>query len=672
MTKPSAVFDRMSVLRDLINHHNHRYYVLDDPEITDAAYDKLFRELQTLEQSHPEFIDPDSPSQRVGGKAASAFMPVVHAVPMLSLDNAFDYEELNAFNTRILQRLKKEVVLDFLCEPKFDGLAITLHYKNGHLVSAATRGDGVTGEDVTHNVRTIRSIPLSLRGSDYPKDCEVRGEVVIPKKAFEKMNAAFLSRGEKTFANPRNAAAGSLRQLDAAVAAERPLSFFAYGLVVLSDDFAVEKQSQLLEKLRGFGFPITDHITVAHGIHACQKYYDEMLKKRDTLPYEIDGVVYKVDVLSLQSQLGFISRAPRFAIAYKFPAEEKETVVERIECQVGRTGAITPVARLQPVFVGGVTVSNATLHNFDELTRKDVREGDAVIVRRAGDVIPEVVQVVLSKRPKKSDPFALPKACPVCGSHVLKEDAVLRCTAGLFCDAQLRESIKHFASRRAMNIDGLGDKIVDVLLDQKLIRNVSDLFYLKKADLLTLPRFAEKSVTHLLSAIEKSKSTTLGRFIYGLGIPEVGESTAGVLAQEFRTIEALMTADDARLQQVADVGPVVSREIAAFFSESHNQKLIKRLIESGIHWPVIEANAMLPLKNKTFVITGTLAALSRDEAAEKLKALGATVSGSVSSKTYALVVGDSPGSKYDKAQKLGVNCLEESEFLALLEKYHAK
>ena len=663
---------RIEQLRHLINQHNYRYYVLDDPEITDAEYDVYFRELQKLEKENPALMDSDSPTQRVGASPASAFQPIQHAIPMLSLDNVFNSEELIAFNTRVQQRLKSSATIDFLCEPKFDGLAISLHYKKGHLVTAATRGDGVTGEDVTHNVRTIKSIPLKLLGDRYPADCEIRGEVVIPKKEFEKMNAGLLARGEKLFANPRNAAAGSLRQLDAKITAERPLRFFAYGLVVLSNDFIVEKQSEMLQALKTLGFPITDEVKVAEGILACEHYYEAIGKKRRELPYEIDGVVYKVDLISLQEQLGFVSRAPRFAIAHKFPAEEKETIVEKIECQVGRTGAITPVARLQPVLVGGVTVSNATLHNFDELTRKDVREGDVVVVRRAGDVIPEVAHVILSKRNKTAQSFLMPTECPVCGSSVSKEDAVLRCTAGLFCPAQLRESIKHFASRRAMNVDGLGDKIVDLLLDEKLIDNVADLYHLKREQLIALPRFAEKSADNLLASIEKSKTTTLARFIYALGISDVGESTAAVLADEFQTIDALLKADEIRLQQVADIGPVVSREITAFFKESHNIKLVNTLISSGIHWPEIVKSMTLPLKSKSFVITGTLTAFSRDEAAAKLKALGATVSGSVSSKTYAVVVGESAGSKYDKAQQLGVRCLNEQEFLSLLEEHYAK
>ncbi|MDP1574007.1 MAG: NAD-dependent DNA ligase LigA [Coxiellaceae bacterium] len=663
---------RIEQLRHLINHHNYCYYVLDDPEITDAEYDLYFRELQQLEKEYPEFIDRDSPTQRVGASPVAAFQPISHAVPMLSLDNVFNQEELLAFNARVQQRLKSTAEINFLCEPKFDGLAISLHYKKGHLITAATRGDGVTGEDVTHNVRTIKSIPLKLFSDHYPADCEVRGEVVIPKKAFEKMNAALLTRSEKLFANPRNAAAGSLRQLDATITAERPLRFFAYGLVILSNDFMVKKQSEMLQVLKAFGFPIANEIKVAEGVLACEEYYNNIGKKRRELPYEIDGVVYKVDSIALQERLGFISRAPRFAIAHKFPAEEKETLVEKIECQVGRTGAITPVARLQPVLVGGVTVSNATLHNFDELTRKDVREGDAVIVRRAGDVIPEVAHVVLSKRSKTSSVFLMPVLCPVCGSSVLKEDAVLRCTAGLFCSAQLKESIKHFASRRAMNIEGLGDKIVDLLLDEKLIKNVADLYYLKREQLIALPRFAEKSADNLLASIEKSKATTLARFIYALGISDVGESTATILADEFHTIDALLKADEIRLQQVADIGPVVSREITAFFKEPHNISLINALINSGIHWPKIIKSMTLPLKGKSFVITGTLTAFSREEAAEKLKALGATVSGSVSSKTYAVVVGESAGSKYDKAQQLGVTCLGEKEFLSLLEEYYAK
>src|SRR3990167_3665978 len=658
-------------LRNKLNHHNYRYYALDDPEISDAEYDRLFRELQSLEKNHPELIMPDSPTQRVGGIVLSDFEKVTHAVPMLSLDNAFSHEELTAFYERIQRQLKSAQTLEFVCEPKLDGLAISLTYKNGELVSAATRGDGEVGEDVTHNVRTIKSIPLKLFGKDYPAHCEIRGEIFMLKKEFDKMNSLAEKKGEKIFANPRNAAAGSLRQLDSNITAQRPLRFYAYGLVILKGADHFKTHFEMLKKLNDWGFPVARDIKIASGIVECEKYYEQISKKRDKLPFEIDGVVYKINSLILQTQLGFISRAPRFAIAHKFPAEEKQTQIEHIDFQVGRTGAITPVARLKPVLVSGVMVSNATLHNFDELFRKDVRENDFVIIRRAGDVIPEVVEVVLSKRITSSKKIKMPTACPVCHSAVekIKDEAVLRCTAGLVCPAQLRESIKHFASRRAMDIDGLGDKIVDLLADNNLIKTVADLYHLNRDALIALPRMGEKSADHLLKAIEKSKSTTLARFLYALGIREVGEATASILSLEFKDINEFMKADLLRLQQVQDVGPVVAEHIVAFFHEPHNQKLIQALIKSGIHWPAVLQSSQLPLKGKTFVITGTLSNFSRDGAKEKLQSLGATVAGSVSAKTFAVIVGESPGSKYDKARELGVNCIDEKGFSDLLVKY---
>lgn len=661
---------RIAQLREQLNHHNYRYNVLDDPEISDAQYDILFRELQALEKQHPELIHPDSPTQRVGAAALSEFKQITHAVPMLSLDNVFSSEELLAFNERIQQKLKYKAEIDFVCEPKLDGLAISLYYENGELITAATRGDGRTGEDVTQNVRTIKTIPLKLFGNDYPLKCEVRGEIFMPKKEFNAMNKLAEEKGEKIFANPRNAAAGSLRQLDSKITALRPLRFYAYGLVILSGDNQYQKHSEVLSKLKTWGFPVSTEIKTASGITNCENYFQSILKKRQDLTYEIDGVVYKVDLLALQEQLGFVSRAPRFAIAHKFPAEEKETQVERIEFQVGRTGAITPVARLKPVLVGGVIVSNATLHNFDELFRKDIRENDFVIIRRAGDVIPEIVSAKINKRPNHTAKINIPTACPVCGSVVSKQEgeAVLRCMGGLVCPAQLREAIKHFASRRAMDIDGLGDKIVDLLADNKLIKSVADLYHLDREKLIALPRMGEKSADHLLLAIEKSKKTTFARFLYGLGIREVGESTAAVLSAEFADIQTLMQADDLRLQEVGDVGPVVSAAIIAFFHEPHNQQLIQQLIASGVNWPSVDrqSQAALPLKGKTFVVTGTLSTMSRDTAKEKLQALGATVAGSVSAKTTAVIVGESAGSKYDKAKELGIHCLDEDAFIIFI------
>lgn len=670
----SSIEKKIETLREKLNHHNYRYYVLDDPEISDAEYDRLFRELQTLEKENPQYIHPDSPTQRVGGAPLAAFQQITHAIPMLSLDNVFNHDELMGFYERISQRLKSDAPIEFVCEPKLDGLAISLSYKKGELVSAATRGDGVVGEDVTQNVKTIKSIPLKLFGDDYPLHCEIRGEIFIPKKEFEAMNALAEKKGEKIFANPRNAAAGSLRQLDSKITAQRPLRFSGYGLVVLDGKDTLTHHSDILKKLREWGFPVSSEIKTVSDIAGCERYYAHILKKRAQLPFEIDGVVYKVNSLALQKDLGFVSRAPRFAVAHKFPAEEKETRVERVEFQVGRTGAITPVARLTPISVGGVIVSNATLHNFDELNRKDIREGDFVIIRRAGDVIPEIVEAVINKRPHSAKKVKIPTTCPICHSAVEKfeDEAVLRCTAGLYCPAQLRESIKHFASRRAMDIDGLGDKIVDLLVDNALIKNAADLFQLNRAALIALPRMGEKSADHLLAAIEKSKSTTFARFLYALGIREVGEATANVLSAEFPDLNTLMQADVLQLQHISDIGPVVAAHITAFFSEPHNQQLIQKLLSLGVHWVTKPQSTTLPLKGKTFVITGTLSSMSRDTASEKLQALGATVSSSVSAKTYAVIVGASPGSKYDKAKQLGVNCIDEKGFSDLLEGYHEK
>lgn len=664
------IHNRIDDLREKIDYHNHRYYVLDDPEISDAEYDQLFRELQSLENAHPEYITSHSPTQRVGGAPLKAFHSVTHATPMLSLDNVFDHAEFTAFYDRIVQRLKSDVAIHWVGEPKLDGLAISLTYKNGEFVQAATRGDGTTGEDVTHNARTIKTIPLHLRGKNHPLHCEVRGEIVMPKKAFHALNALAKTRDEKLFANPRNAAAGSLRQLDPQITALRPLQFYAYGLVILDQDNKnqFETHTDMLSALREWGLPVSREISYLDDLHACETYYQHILEKRDALSFEIDGVVFKVNALKLQETLGFVSRAPRFAVAYKFPAEEKETVVERIEFQVGRTGAITPVARLKPVLVAGVTVSNATLHNFDEIDRKDVREHDAVIIRRAGDVIPEVVKVILEKRTSEAQKIKMPTECPVCGSQVVKplDEAVLRCTAGLSCPAQLREAIKHFASRRAMDIEGLGDKIVDLLVDQHCVKTAADLFQLDRNALIVLPRLGEKSVDQLLASIEKSKETTFSRFIYALGIRGVGEATAAKLSDTYETISNFLQAEESTLQSVQDIGPVVSAEVLAFLREPHNQALIHQLIAVGVHWPVVKKAAQLSLKGKTFVITGTLHAMSRDVAKEKLQALGATVSGSVSGKTTALIVGDEPGSKYNKAQQLGVACWDETQFLEWL------
>ena len=667
---PKKIFNRVNELKTQLNYHNHRYYALDDPTIPDSEYDLLFRELQDLESKFPSLKTVDSPTQRVGSAPLSVFEQSEHAIPMLSLDNAFSLKELSAFDERIQQKLGVAEDLVFACEPKFDGLAISLTYEKGALIRATTRGDGKVGENVTENVKTIRAIPLTIQSNDFPDLCEVRGEIVMPLAGFEKLNAYVKKQGEKEFANPRNAAAGSLRQLDSRITAKRPLRFYAYGLVVLDGKLNISAHSAMIEKLASWGFPVSKDVKTVKGVSACEGYYQDILKRRSTLSYEIDGVVFKVDDIALQDALGFVSRAPRWAIAYKFPAEEKITTVEKIEFQVGRTGAITPVARLHPVRVAGVTVSNATLHNFDELYRKDVRVGDSVIIRRAGDVIPEVVGVVKEKRPANTKKIDMPNACPVCHSDVLKTpgEAVLRCTGGLYCKAQLQESIKHFASRKAIDIDGLGDKLVELLVQNNLIQHVTDLYHLSLKDLAALPRMGVKSADNLLKAIEQSKNTTFSRFLYALGIREVGEATANTLSQSFADLNKLMQADAEKLQSLPDVGPIVSSHIAAFFKEQHNQAMIRQLIESGVNWPkpVLHSNESLSLSGQTAVVTGTLTSMSRDDAKNKLQALGAKVSGSVSKKTSFVVVGENPGSKYDKAQSLGVKCLNEEQFLALL------
>jgi DNA ligase (NAD+) len=657
-------------LRQQLDEHNYRYYVLDEPTIPDAEYDRLLRQLQAIEQEHPELVTPDSPTQRVGAAPLSGFTQLQHRVPMLSLGNAFDEQELAAFNERIQKLLENSAPVTYTCEPKLDGLAVSCRYENGLLVSAATRGDGQAGEEITQNVRTISSIPLRLRGEGFPAILEVRGEVYMPLAGFNKLNQTAAQKGEKTFANPRNAAAGSLRQLDPRVTAQRPLAFFAYGVGEVAPALSTTSHFDTLQQLKIFGLPVSSEIKRVTGVDDCLSYYQNILNKRTDLPYEIDGVVYKVDDLAQQAQCGFVSRAPRFAIAHKFPAAEELTQLLDVEFQVGRTGALTPVARLAPVFVGGVTVSNATLHNMDEINRKDVRVGDTVIVRRAGDVIPEVVSVILEKRPGKTEQIDMPTQCPVCGSEVERTEgeAVARCTGGLFCRAQLIESIKHFVARRAMDIDGLGAKLVEQLVTEKRIDNVADIYRLDKDSLMTLERMGEKSAENLLAAIEKSKSTTLPRFLYALGVREVGEATARVLAQHFGDLDRLMAATLEELEAVSEVGPIVASHILSFFAEQHNRDVIAQLVEAGVHWPTVTVDtAAQVLAGKTFVITGTLSSMSRDEAKGRLQALGAKVSGSVSKKTSAVVVGADPGSKAQKAADLGVVQLDEDAFLKLLD-----
>jgi DNA ligase (NAD+) len=658
---------KINNLRQQLNEHNYRYYILDEPSISDAEYDGLFQTLMKLEQEHPELIIPDSPTQRVGAKPLKEFAEVQHQVPMLSLENAFTYEDILAFDQRIKDRLGVHHAIEYSCEPKLDGLAVSIRYENGLLITAATRGDGNTGEDITENIRTIQMVPLHLRGDNFPRILEVRGEVYMPKLGFEKLNATAAAKGDKVFVNPRNAAAGSLRQLDPRITAARPLEIYCYGIGIVEGFQLPEKHSAMLASLKKWGFRINSEIEVVTGIEGCQKFYDRLAEKRARLPYEIDGVVYKVNLISDQSKLGFVSRAPRWAIAHKFPAEEVTTIIEAVEFQVGRTGAITPVARLQPVFVSGVTISNATLHNMDEVHRKDIHIGDTVIIRRAGDVIPEVVSVI--KPAKNREKITLPHYCPVCHSKVeqIEDEAIARCSGGLYCPAQRKEAIKHYASRRAIDIEGLGDKLVEQLVDTNLVSTIADLYALHLQQLANLERMAEKSAQNLLDQLEKSKKTTLPRFLYSLGIREVGEATAKALAQHFGDLPAIMSASDEELQTVPDIGPVVAKHIVAFFSEKHNLDVIDKLINAGIHWEKLTKKSQnLPLLGKTFVLTGTLNTLTRDDAKEKLEQLGAKVAGSVSSKTSYVVVGADAGSKLDKAKSLGVSILNEKEFLDFL------
>jgi len=670
MTLPATAQARAAELREQIDQHNYRYYVLDDPAIPDAEYDRLMQELQALEREYPELITPDSPTQRVGAAPLAEFAQVRHAVPMLSLDNAFETTDVEDFDRRIRTLLDAEEIT-YTAEPKLDGLAVSLRYEQGRLVLAATRGDGHTGEDITQNIRTIRTVPLRLQGEDVPVVLEVRAEVFMPRQGFDALNERIRARGEKTFANPRNAAAGSLRQLDPKVTARRPLDLFCYGVGQIEGMDLPVRHSAMLDWLRQWGLRVCSERATVTGVQGCLEYYHATLARRDELPYEIDGAVYKVDRLDQQRDLGFAARAPRWAIAHKFPAQEALTQLLAIDVQVGRTGALTPVARLQPVSVGGVTVTNATLHNIDEVRRKDVRVGDTVSVRRAGDVIPEVVGVVLERRPPETKPYELPAHCPVCGSEVVRPagEAVARCIGGLSCRAQRREAILHFASRRALDIEGLGDKLVDQLVERELVRSPADLFGLDTATLAGLERMGEKSAAKLVEALNRSKSTTLARFLYALGIREVGEATAQLLAERFGRLEALMAADEEQLQQIPDIGPVAAATIHAFFQEAHNREIIDRLRAAGVHWPeqMVAVDTARPLEGKTFVLTGTLTNLSRDEAKARLQALGAKVAGSVSKKTSYVVAGVDAGSKLTKAQELGVAILDEARLLALLE-----
>lgn len=667
--KLSDVTLRHQELCALIARYDHEYYALDAPSVPDSEYDQVYRELQSLENLHPSLITPESPTQRVSGSVANAFNSITHRQAMLSLNNAFQENELEAFDKRIREALGQEHI-EYAVEPKFDGLAITLTYEHGVFTQGATRGDGYTGEDVTHNLRTLRAIPMRLNCANPPALLEVRGEVLMFKRDFEKLNQAQLTKGEKLFANPRNAAAGSLRQLDAKVTATRPLSFFAYGLGAAEGTPVLHSHSMAMDYLASLYFPVSNQRDVVAGLEGLLAYYQKIGQTREKLPFDIDGVVYKVNSFNQQNELGFVSRAPRWAIAHKFPAQEALTVVEDITVQVGRTGAITPVARLKAVFVGGVTVTNATLHNEDEVRRKDVQVGDTVSVRRAGDVIPEVVGVLLERRPSNARRFEMPTVCPECGSHILKlaDEAVARCTGGLFCPAQRKQAITHFASRRAMDIEGLGDKLVEQLVEANLVHSLADIYKLDLNTLSNLERMATKSAQNILDALQSSKKTTLARFIYALGMRNVGEATAKDLAKHFGKLTAIMQADVEALLNVNDVGPVVAESITNFFGETHNQEVISQLLSAGISWTENDGKQLVTgsFAGKTFVLTGTLPNLSRDTAKELIEAAGGKVSGSVSKKTDYVIAGSDAGSKLDKAQELGLVILDEAAFIALL------
>ena len=663
---------KASRLREQLEQHGHAYYVLDAPTVPDAEYDRLFRELQQIESDHPELATADSPTQRVGSKPLPEFKPVRHVVPMLSIRTETDTEASGArnFDARVRRELSltdNDSAIEYAAELKFDGLAVNLRYEQGVLVQAATRGDGETGEDVTQNVRTIRSVPLRLKGTP-PAVLEVRGEAYMSRRDFEQYNERQRAVDKSTLVNPRNGAAGSIRQLDPKLCAQRPLSFFAYGIGEIVGWALPTTHAGLLDALAQFGLPVSDHRVVASGVDGLIAFHEKIRELRDSLPFDIDGVVYKVNSRALQERLGFVTREPRWAVAHKYPAQEMLTTVEAIEVQVGRTGAITPVARLTPVFVGGVTVTNATLHNEDEVRRKDVRVGDTVVVRRAGDVIPEVVSVVLEQRPANTMAFVMPVHCPVCGSAIEKpeDEAVARCTGGLFCPAQRKQALLHFASRRAMDIEGLGEKMVDQLVDLSIVKTPADIYRLGLLGLANMERMAEKSAANLLAAIEKSRATTLSRFIYALGIRNVGETTAKDLARYFGNLDALLAANIDQLQLVPDVGPVVAASLANFFAESHNREVIEQLRAAGLHWPEGEQmSGPMPLAGKTFVLTGTLPTMSREEAKEKIEALGGKVAGSVSAKTHYLVVGAEAGSKLDKAVALGVTIIDEAQLQEL-------
>lgn len=677
----SSLIEQVEQLHTLLNHYNYQYYVMDEPSVPDSEYDRLIRELIAIEQNNPELKTLDSPSQKVGGEPLKAFSQVTHQIPMLSLDNVFSSDEWEAFVNRLHDRVRHNEKIKVCAEPKLDGLAVSLRYEQGVLVQAATRGDGSTGENITENIRTIKSIPLKLKGEngiDYPEVLEVRGEVFMPKSSFKKLNDTAIKKGEKSFANPRNAAAGSLRQLDSKITAQRHLDFYAYGLGYVgnlkndSKVFLKNSHYQRLCQIKKLGLPMCPEVLLLETTDQVQEFYQNILDKREALSYEIDGTVLKVDDVVLQEKLGYVARAPRWAIAYKFPAQEELTIVEDVEFQVGRTGAITPVARLKPVFVGGVTVSNATLHNQDEIERLGLKINDAVIIRRAGDVIPQIVSVVLEKRHSNAKEIVFPKTCPVCDSNVNRNEgeAVLRCTAGLFCQAQRKEAIKHFSSRKAHDIDGLGDKLVEQLVDEDLISTPADLFKLTEIDISSMERMGVKSAKKLIVAIENAKETTLAKFIYGLGIREVGEATANNLANHFCNLSAIQTASFESLQAVDDVGEIVAKNIIDFFKEEHNLVVVNALNEI-MTWPniVMKKVEELPLTDQTFVLTGSLSQMGRSEAKAALQSLGAKVSGSISAKTHFLVAGEKAGSKLTKAQDLGITILTEEDLIKLFAKY---
>jgi len=667
-SSPTHLADRYAFLQEELARLEHAYYVLDAPLLPDIEYDRLYREMLEIEAAHPEWVTSASLSQRVGGAALKEFNSVQHAVPMLSLNNAFEDAELIAFDRRCREGLRMDQV-DYAGELKFDGLAISLRYENGSLVRAATRGDGASGEDVTANIKTIRAIPLKLLGKNIPALLEVRGEVFMYLKDFQKMNQQAATLGEKEFANPRNAAAGSLRQLDSKITAKRPLSFFAYGIGALEPQaWLPATHEELLNAYIQLGLPVCSERRVLHSVEEILTFYNEIGAKRDSLPYDIDGVVYKVNSFAQQAKLGFISRAPRFALAHKYPAQEALTTVLGIDVQVGRTGAITPVARLAPIEVGGVTVTNATLHNEDEVKRKDVRIGDTVTVRRAGDVIPEVVSVLKDRRPSNAKEFVMPSRCPVCDSHIerLADEAIARCSGGLFCGAQRKQALVHFAHRRALDIEGLGEKIVDQLVDQNLVRTPADLYRLGFAALANLERMGDKSAENLIQAIDKSRNTSLARFIFALGIRHVGETTAKDLANHYQSMHALMAATLEDLVMVKDVGPVVADSIVSFMEEAHNREVIEQILASGMQLSVEEKIISAAVSGKTFVLTGTFPTLTRDEAKDLLEKAGAKVAGSVSKKTDYVVAGSDAGSKLTKAEELGIAVIDEAAMLDLL------